>query len=172
MKTRFLSLLLGCLLVSACSSHEQPATPPPVVETGVDPQAWALIPAGPFLMGRHADEMVVDYDYRIMVTDVTTGQYANYLNEALGSGMIEIEGSEVRGYYPGDEFHGHEHEERIEAGQWLHLPLEAEGQSAPRSPAPVGGPHEEGTVVRDAEGSIFNSMASCFQSSRVLKPIR
>lgn len=128
MKTRFLSLLLVCLLVSACSSHEQAATPPPVVETGVDPQAWALIPAGPFLMGRHADEMVVDYDYRIMVTDVTTGQYANYLNEALGSGMIEIEGSEVRGYYPGDEFHGHEHEERIEAGQWLHLPLEAEGQ--------------------------------------------
>ncbi|MGD8604011.1 MAG: SUMF1/EgtB/PvdO family nonheme iron enzyme [Anaerolineales bacterium] len=128
MKTRFLSLLLGCLLLSACSSHEPPATPPPVVDTGVDSQAWVVIPSGPFLMGRHADEVEVDDDYRIMVTDVTVEQYAEYLNAAYAAGVIEVEGDEVRGYYPGDEFHEHVHEERIEAGQWLHMPLEAEGQ--------------------------------------------
>lgn len=128
MKILRLSVLTCLLTLAGCSNYEAPSTPPPEVETGVDPDTWAVVPAGPFLMGRHADEVDIDYDYRIMVTDVTVEQYTDYLNDALAAGDIEIEGGEIVGYYAGDEFHAHEHEERIEAGQWLHLPLEAEGQ--------------------------------------------
>lgn len=31
------------------------------------------------------------------------------------------------GYYPGDAFHGHKHEEKIEAGDWLYVPLDDAG---------------------------------------------
>ncbi len=42
----------------------------------------------------------VDYDYQIMVTDVTVEQYANFLNEAIASGDVtvgefEVEAGEV-----------------------------------------------------------------------------
>ena len=40
------------MLVAACASGQAPATPPRF-ETGVDPEAWALVPAGEFLMGQH-----------------------------------------------------------------------------------------------------------------------
>ncbi len=33
---------------------------------GIDPDAWALVPAGEFLMG-HSRTDAVDYDYEIMV---------------------------------------------------------------------------------------------------------
>ncbi len=71
----------------------------------------------------HAHETMVEYDYEMMVTDVTNVQYAEYLNQALTSGAMEIEGEEVVGFYPGDAFHGFRHEEPIDAGDWLHLPF-------------------------------------------------
>lgn len=97
--------------------------PLPVVETGVDPGAWVTIPAGEFLLGLHEYDTLVDYDYEMMVTDVTNIQYARYLNEALATGSIKIMDDKVVGYYPGDEFHAHEHEEEISAGDYVHIPL-------------------------------------------------
>ena len=102
------------------------------IETGIDPDSWITIPAGEFYMGQHLHETTVDYDYEIMVTDVTNDQYARFLNQALGDGAIQIIhdpelGEQIVGYYPGDEFHGHEHEEEIPPGDYLHIPIDDPG---------------------------------------------
>ncbi len=121
-------LILAALFLSGCASAAETAlTAPKTIDTGVDPNAWALVPAGEFFYGRHAHETMVDYDYEIMVTHVTNAQFAAYLNQALQDGSIKIEGDAVVGYYPGDEFHAYEHEEVIAAGDWLHMPLDEPG---------------------------------------------
>jgi formylglycine-generating enzyme required for sulfatase activity len=98
-----------------------------MIETGIKPGSWALVPAGEFLMGLHSHETLLDKDFEIMVTPVTNTQFAQYLNEALAAGWIESEGDEILGYYAGDDYHGYEHEERIAAGQWLHIPMAETG---------------------------------------------
>jgi formylglycine-generating enzyme required for sulfatase activity len=94
----------------------------PSIETSVDPNAWAQIPAGEFYFGQHEDVKTTDA-YEIMVTDVTTSQYADFLNSALADGVVKLESDQILGFYPGDEFHGAKHEEKIEAGDWLFVPL-------------------------------------------------
>lgn len=127
MKARLFLICMIALLVAACSSAE--AGEPPVVETGIDPDAWALVPAGEFLFGQFEEPTLVDYDYEIMVTDVTNAQFAEFLNEALADETIHFndDQTEVLGYYPGDEFHGYRHEERIDEGDWLLFPIDEEG---------------------------------------------
>lgn len=130
--------LVACLILAGCAPA--PTASLPQVDTGVDPDAWVRVPAGIFLEGQHEHEVDLDYDYEIMVTDVTHTQFASYLNEALAGGSVSIRGDEVVGYYPGDTFHGHEHEMEIPAGDWLHLPLaeselrlvQLDGRFAPR----------------------------------------
>ena len=112
--------LLAVLLVS-CTSVNLNA-PLPTYDTGVDPDTWAQIPAGEFYFGQH-DEIASTDTYEIMVTDVTTTQYADFLNEALAAGYVRIDGDQVLGFYPGDEFRGVKHEERIDAGDWIFVPL-------------------------------------------------
>ena len=128
MKRAVLTLPMITLFIlgftTACSSQEAPSLR---YDTGADPDAWALIPAGEFLSGQHEHETVVEYDYEAMVTTVTNAQFADYLNEALRAGSIEIAGDEIVGYYPGDEYHGGRHEEKIAEGNWLHLPLSESG---------------------------------------------
>ncbi len=53
-----------------------------------------------------------------MVTDVTVAQYVDFLNAALADGTLKVDGDQIVGFYPGDEFHGVKHEEEIEAGDW------------------------------------------------------
>jgi formylglycine-generating enzyme required for sulfatase activity len=101
--------------------------PPLLLDTGVDSGAWAVVPAGEFYQGLHAHLTDIAYDFEIMVTDVTNAQYAQYLNQALEQGYVQRVGAEVVGYYPGDTFRGFEHEERIDAGDWLHIPLDEPG---------------------------------------------
>jgi formylglycine-generating enzyme len=122
-------MALGLLLIGLCLVGCAPDGPgaPPRIDTGVDPESWARVPAGEFRMGQHEHVVDVDYDYEIMRTDVTNAQYARYLNEALAAGRVmEVDGGIV-GYYPGDPFHAHEHEEEIAAGDWLHAPLNESG---------------------------------------------
>jgi len=120
-------LVLLIMLLSACAPSEVTLTPPPQIDPGVDTEDWALVPAGEFFMGLHEHETIVDYNYEIMVTDVTNSQYANYLDQALADGSVVIKEDQIVGYYPGDEFHAHEHEIEISAGDWLHIPLNDPG---------------------------------------------
>ncbi|MFN3309923.1 MAG: formylglycine-generating enzyme family protein [Anaerolineales bacterium] len=115
------------------------AVTPPFIEPGIDPESWALIPAGAFPYGQHDHLTAVDYGYEMMVTDVTNAQFARFLNAALAQGVLRIATIEVEmggnvttveGVsvdYPGDEFRGHKHEEEIKAGEKLVMPLKEDG---------------------------------------------
>ncbi len=129
-KRAFYSLLLiVALSLTGCGESDVSLQPIALVETGIDPGAWAEVPAGEFLRGQHEHPTMVDYDYRIMVTDVTNEQFATYLNEAIADGSLKIAGDEIVGYYPGDVFRGFDHEEPIEEGDWLHMPINADASA-------------------------------------------
>jgi formylglycine-generating enzyme required for sulfatase activity len=121
MKRLFLSLILLTALITSCAPVDLNASMP-TFDTGVDPNAWAQVPAGEFYFGQHEDIETTDA-YEIMITDVTTAQYADFLNAALADGTIEVDGDQIVGYYPGDTFRGVKHEEEITAGDWIFIPL-------------------------------------------------
>lgn len=127
MKRLFYFPILFVLLLTACGTDAVTPTTPPSIDTGVDPDSWVVVEAGEFLMGLHEHETNVDYNYEIMVTDVTNTQYADYLNQALAGGSVKVLEDQVVGYYPGDEFHGYEHELEIKAGNWPQIPLNDPG---------------------------------------------
>jgi formylglycine-generating enzyme required for sulfatase activity len=125
-KRIFLACGLLLLSLTACSTQET-EIPPLTFETGIDPDAWTLIPAGEFLFGQHDHEVDVDYDYLAMIAPVTNAQYAAYLNEALAGDTVRIDGQQIVGFYPGDIFRGFRHEEQIAAGDWPHIRLDEAG---------------------------------------------
>ncbi|MEA3351866.1 MAG: formylglycine-generating enzyme family protein [Chloroflexota bacterium] len=134
MKRVIFSLIFIALIATACQSTPSiSAITPPYINTGVDAEAWATVPAGEFPSGAESHITMIDYDYQIMVTDVTVAQYANFLNEVIASGEagvgefeVEVANGEViwqeegvAGYYPGDPFQEAKHEEEIKAGDHL-----------------------------------------------------
>src|SRR5665647_1633107 len=121
MKRLLPTLILLTVLLTSCASVDLYA-PIPTFDTGVDPDSWAQIPMGEFHFGQHEDIESTDA-YEIMVTDVTVGQYADFLNQALADGHVKFDGDQIVGFYPGDEFHGVKHEEEIKAGDWPFIPL-------------------------------------------------
>jgi formylglycine-generating enzyme required for sulfatase activity len=138
-QTIFLSIFV-ILITTACGSAPSvSAITPPYVDTGIDADTWMSVPSGEFPYGQHDHMTMVDYDYHIMVTDVTVEQYANFLNETVASGDVSIGEFEVEvgetiwsefgagGYYKGDPFDGYEHEEEIKAGDKLYVPLHDSG---------------------------------------------
>lgn len=140
MKRAIYSLMFILFVVAGCGSAQDiGAVVPPYIETGIDPDSWVTVPAGEFPYGQHDHPTVLDYDYKIMVTDVTNEQYAQYLNAALEAGEIqlgdvEVEAGEsvtvingISGYYPGDPFDGYKHEEEIKPGDKLYMPLDESG---------------------------------------------
>jgi formylglycine-generating enzyme required for sulfatase activity len=140
MKRVIFSLILVILLATACGpAPSVSAITPPYVDTGIDPESWATIPAADFPYGQHDHMTMVDYDYQIMVTDVTVEQYVTYLNQAIASGDVSIGEFELEagetiwteegagGFYEGDPFDGYKHEEEIKAGDKLYLPLHDTG---------------------------------------------
>ena len=126
MKRTLLPILLLVTLLTACAPVDLNAALP-TFDTGIDPNSWADIPAGEFYFGQHEDVETTDA-YQIMITDVTTAQYASFLNAALADGYVKIDGDQIVGYYPGDEFRGVKHEEPIEAGNWIFIPLDDPAQ--------------------------------------------
>ncbi len=122
MKYPFLLLTIAAWLVVGCV-----ATPAQVVapkfDPGVNSDAWARVSAGEFLMGQHNARVKINYDYEMMVTLVTNTQYARYLNQALTDGKVKLTDGKIVGYYPGDKFSGRRHEKKIDAGDYLHVPL-------------------------------------------------
>jgi formylglycine-generating enzyme len=140
MKRTLFILTLLALTISACGTAPSIGSiTPPFVDTGIDPESWALVPAGEFPYGQHDHMTLVDYDYKILVTNVTNEQYARFLNSALADGTVsmgevEVEAGEqtwhetgIYSYYPGDPFDGYEHEEEIKAGNKLLVSTQTEG---------------------------------------------
>ncbi len=119
-------ILAMTIILVSCAPVDLNA-PIPTYDTGIDPNAWAQIPAGEFHFGQHEDIASTD-TYEIMVTDVTAQQYADFLNAALADGSVKVDGEQIVGYYPGDEYNGVKHEEKIEAGDWLFIPLDDSSQ--------------------------------------------
>ncbi len=111
-----LTLLWGCTV--APPGEIEP------VDTGVDPSAWARIPAGPFLFGMHNEEAEIEKDFEMMVTPVTNAQFAAYLNEALAKGALTLKEDGVYIEYPGEPYGGHKHEVEIGPGEYLAFPLD------------------------------------------------
>lgn len=122
----FIIVMLLAGLLSACAAVDLNA-PLPVYDTGVDVDAWAQVPDGEFFVGQHEEVGYTDA-YEIMITDVTTAQYAAFLNAALADGSVKVDGEQIVGYYPGDEFRGVKHEEEIKAGDWIFIPLDDASQ--------------------------------------------
>jgi formylglycine-generating enzyme required for sulfatase activity len=116
-------IIFFVLLLTACTPVDI-NHPAPIFDTGIDPDSWATIPAGEFYQGQFNKEVNLDYEYEMMVTNVTNRQFAEFLNKALIDGYIKISENEIVGYYPGDEFHGGRHEEEITAGDYIHIPLD------------------------------------------------
>jgi len=108
-------------ILASCASVDLNA-PVPVYDTGVDLNAWAAIPAGPFLYGQAAGPASIDYDYEMMVTDVTVSQYVDFLNKALADGTVKVSGDQIVSLYPGDQFRGAKHEIRIDPGDYILVP--------------------------------------------------
>ena len=122
-----LTLIGLILLLVSCGSPSTEAGPPLLVDPGIDPNQWATIPAGEFLQGQFNKEVLLDYEYDIMITNVTNKQFVKYLNQALAEGAIKIVDEQIFGYYPGDIFREYRHEVEITAGDWLHVDLSNEG---------------------------------------------
>jgi formylglycine-generating enzyme len=135
MKRSFFLLILTVFIVVSCApAPDIGEISPPYVETGIDPESWAKVPAGVFPYGQHDQMTTVEYGYEMMVTPVTNEQYARFLNEAFDLGLIWLGAVEVEageqvwleegavGLYPGDHFYGYKHEEEIKPGEKLYLP--------------------------------------------------
>jgi len=116
-------LLLSLFVITACQPVDFQAAPP-VFETGIDPEAWVEIPAGEFLQGQFNKPVDIDYDYEIMVTDVTNDLYAEFLNAALADGSAQLNGPQVEGFYAGDTFAGGRHEEEINAANYNYIAVD------------------------------------------------
>jgi formylglycine-generating enzyme required for sulfatase activity len=123
MKHIFLTLLLLTGILASCAPVDLNA-PLPTYDTGVDPNAWATVPAGQFLYGQFNHQSTIDYDYQMMVTDVTVSQYVDFLNAALADGTLKVDGAQIIGFYPGDTFHGAKHEVRIDLGDYIIVPTD------------------------------------------------
>ena len=115
-------LILAVVLLSACASVNLNA-PIPIFDTGVNPEAWAVIPAGEFLYGQFNAPTMVDYDYEMMITNVTVSQYLAFLNAALADGTLKVDDTQIVGFYPGDAFHAVKHEVEITASDYIFVPL-------------------------------------------------
>jgi formylglycine-generating enzyme required for sulfatase activity len=115
------SILILALLVS-CAPVDLKA-PLPTYDMRVDPNAWATVPADQFLYGQFNHQETIDYDYQMMVTDVTVSQYVDFLNTALADGTLKVDGEQIVSFYPGDVFHGVKHEVEITATDYIVVPL-------------------------------------------------
>lgn len=115
-------LIVIAVVIVACAAVQAPATLPKY-DSGVDPESWAKVSAGEFSFGEHNEKVNIDYAFDIMVTDVTNAQFAKYLNIAIAESKIKIASNQVVGFYAGDKFTGKRHEKKIDAGDYLHMPI-------------------------------------------------
>lgn len=125
MKKTILIITSLLFILTSCKPVDLNA-PAPIFDTGVDTNSWADIPAGEFLHGQFDEEAAIDNDYKMMVTDVTNTQFAEFLNSAIADGSAKLTENQVVGYYKGDVFNAGRHEEPIKAGDYIYIPLDDE----------------------------------------------
>ncbi len=119
MKKKGIILFIVVLAISLSFCGKQPTYKHQAVkyiDTGVDSDSWVLIPAGKFYAGQFNEETDINYDYEIMLTDVTNQMFADYLNNALSEGKIKVKDGKVLGYYEGEKYYGFRHELKIPEG--------------------------------------------------------
>jgi len=121
-RTLWTSILI--ILLSVSCAPVDLNTPVQTYATGVDPGAWAFIPAGSFLEGQFDHPASIDYDYEMMVSDVTVSLFVRFLNAALADNTLKVQGNQIVGFYPGDVFHGVKHEIRIDRGDYIIIPTD------------------------------------------------
>ncbi len=92
----------------------------------VNPVLWATVPAGEFISTLNEHKVVIDYNYEIMVTEVTYAQYAKYLNAALTAKKIKVKEGDVYGHYHGDTFNNGRHEKPINKGSYKYYSLKGQ----------------------------------------------
>ena len=71
----------------------------------IDCIEWSEIPDGSYIGGVDNISSTIDYDYQIMVNEVTNEQYIYFLNQAYADSLITVLYDMVRGYYKGDELY-------------------------------------------------------------------
>jgi len=121
MRASLILLVLAALLASCGPANVD--APMQSIDTGVDSSTWVTIPSGAFLAGQNDKLVPIDQDYEMMVTDVTVAQYIAFLKSGLADESLEINGEKVVGAYPGDAYEGAKHEIKIEAGDYILVPL-------------------------------------------------
>ncbi len=140
MKSKFLGYILLIMLAwVGCSPDQYVDNTLRGIETGVSPDQWVTVPAGAFysntkwrvvnedgkldsvLVGPYYTHLEIDtipYDFQIMATEVTYGQFAKFLNDALAKNFIKIVDDTIKVYYHGDEFTHYRHEFEVPAGDY------------------------------------------------------
>jgi len=84
MKNLNFILLFSLLMIVqiACTSNKShEAVEVENIDTGIDSEKWVKIPTGEFFVGQHRHEKMIEKEYEIMITNVTTRQFIKYLNE-------------------------------------------------------------------------------------------
>ena len=126
MKRLFLTLSLLTVLLAACATVDLNA-PIPAFDTGIDPTAWAQIPAGEFYFGQHENieihRRLRNHGHRCDRQPVHSLFDGGPLQRSNKNGEFKDQKALV-GNYPGDVFHGVKHEEEIKAGDWIFIPLD------------------------------------------------
>lgn len=123
-RMNWMTILITLLLAGCASAGEFTHIPDSWIDPGIDPAAFAHVPAGEFFEGRHEHLVDIAHDFEIMITDVTVAQYAAFLNAALADGSLSSSGTELLVYFPGEPFDGYDHEVEIPAGDKLVLQLD------------------------------------------------
>jgi len=126
MKHIFFLLITSLLFITGCSDIPQ-TEQIEYTDTGINSNDWAFIPAGEYLKGQFDHEAILDYDYEIMITNVTNSQFVQFLNEASEKKIISVKNNQITGYYPGDNFTAYKHEKEISEGDWIYMPLDDPG---------------------------------------------
>lgn len=121
---KFIPLII---LSTACSTDPVINMQARFIDTGISRGEWVSIPKGKYYHGMHSHDSIIDYDYKIMKTQVTNQQYLDFLEAALAEEYIKIEDGAVKGYYPGERFDAYNHEVEITEGDKILIPLDEPG---------------------------------------------
>ena len=138
MKKLLLVTISLLFLLSACQQVDF-FEKPPVFDTGIDPDSWVEVPAGPFLQGQFNEEVVIENGFKIMVTPVTNAQFAAFLNDALAAGAVKKNDNQIEVHYAGDPFNAGRHEEEVPEGYYIViLSCGSPSMGKPSKPLPAG----------------------------------